>query len=560
VPLYDLSQERRRRLAQRTAPLVAFAVALTALVLIVVGSCGSSNEENAGERFARALERSDWKAMHRELTPGAQGDFPATALEAAYREAAATATATAVDAGRVRGEDDAAVIELTYRTRVFGPIRGQLRLPMKDARVAWESHHVFPGLRGGEVLTRRSEPPRRAAIEARDGSTIAEGPADERAVVPGPASSIAGGVGRAPAGREQQAVYARGFPRAWPRGESGLERIVEDRVAGIPGGRLLAGTTTVATARPRPAKPVRTTIDPAVQAAAVQALGARFGGIVALDARRAHVRALAGVAFSAPQPPGSTFKIVTAAAGLEARRVKPSTAFPVSTKAVIDGVDLENANGESCGGTFENSFVHSCNSVFAPLGVRVGAKRLVEMAERFGFNRPPALPGAAPSTLPEAEAIGSDLAVGSTAIGQGKVLATPLTLALMAHTVASGGVQRQPSLVTGGRGDAHRVIAARTSRTLRRFMVGVVRGGTGRAAAIPGVVVAGKTGTAELGTTQGVEGEDLGPTDTDAWFTAFAPARKPRIAVAVMLVRAGAGGETAAPAARLVLSAGLQSK
>jgi penicillin-binding protein A len=71
------------------------------------------------------------------------------------------------------------------------------------------------------------------------------------------------------------------------------------------------------------------------------------------------------------------------------------------------------------------------------------------------------------------------------------------------------------------------------------------------------VVVAGKTGTAELGTTQGTEAEDAGPTDTDAWFAAFAPARKPKLAVAVMLVRAGAGGETAAPAARIVLQAGL---
>jgi cell division protein FtsI/penicillin-binding protein 2 len=89
-------------------------------------------------------------------------------------------------------------------------------------------------------------------------------------------------------------------------------------------------------------------------------------------------------------------------------------------------------------------------------------------------------------------------------------------------------------------------------------MVGVVRNGTGRAAAIPGVVVAGKTGTAELGSTQGPTGQDQGAADTDAWFTSFAPARKPRIAVAVLLVRAGAGGETAAPAARLVLQAGLQ--
>ena len=139
------------------------------------------------------------------------------------------------------------------------------------------------------------------------------------------------------------------------------------------------------------------------------------------------------------------------------------------------------------------------------------------------------------------------------------MLATPLTMALMAQTVANGGVQRTPSVVRGDEAaGSRRVISGRTARTLRRFMVGVVRNGTGTAAAIPGVVVAGKTGTAELGSTQGPTGEDQGAADTDAWFTSFAPARKPRIVVAVMLVKAGAWGQTAAPAARIVLQAGLQ--
>jgi cell division protein FtsI/penicillin-binding protein 2 len=539
------------------APLAAAIVALLVLVL-GVRSCGPSDEESSGARYARALERSDWAALHRELTPDAQRRYPPEELGRLHRAAAATATATAVDAGRARSDGDAATVGVTFRTRVFGPVRGELRLPMEDARVDWAPHLAFPGLREGEQLTRRSDPPRRADLLARDGSRIATGPADRRAIAPGPASGIAGELKPAAAGAAQEAVYARGFPRAWPAGVSGLERIVEARVAGVPGGTLLAGPRRIAHARPRPAKAVRTTIDPDVQAAAVNALAGRFGGIVALDARRAEVRALAGVAFSAPQPPGSTFKIVTASAALEAGRVKPSTKFPVATSANIDGVELQNANGESCGGSFENSFVHSCNSVFGPLGVRIGAERLVEMSERYGFNGPPELPGAAPSTLPAAEAVGSDLAVGSTAIGQGKVLATPLTMALIAHTVASGGLRRAPTIVRGERPPRpRRVISARTARTLRRFMVGVVRGGTGTAAAIPGVPVAGKTGTAELGSTQGPTGEDAGATDTDAWFAAFAPARKPRLAVAVMLVRAGAGGETAAPAARIVLQAGL---
>lgn len=539
-------------------PLVGAAVTVMLLVAVLNGSCGASEEETAAARFTTAWERGDWEAMHHQLTPGAQRRFPPAALRRAYEAASATATATAVDAADPRGDGDDAVVEVTARTRVFGPVRGDVRLPMEDARVDWAPHLAFPGLKEGEVLTRRSDPPRRAPILAREGTRIVTGPGDERSTVFPAAAGIVGEVAAAPPGRAREAVYARGFPRTWPVGRYGLELAVEEAVAGRPGGTLLAGPRQIARAAPRPAGAVRTTIDPDTQAAAVQALAGRLGGIVALDARRAEVRALAGLAFSAPQPPGSTFKIVTASAALEARRVRAKTRFPVSTRAVIEGVDLENANGESCGGTFENSFVHSCNSVFAPLGVRVGASRLVAMAERFGFNRPPALAGAALSTLPQAEAIGSDLDVGSTAIGQGKVLATPLALAQVAQTIAADGVQRAPTLVRGARAARpKRVVSARTARTLRRFMVGVVRGGTGTAAAIPGVTVAGKTGTAELGTTQGDAGADAGPTDTDAWFTAFAPARKPRLAVAVLLVRAGAGGETAAPAARVVLQAGL---
>src|SRR5204862_3897948 len=134
------------------------------------------------------------------------------------------------------------------------------------------------------------------------------------------------------------------------------------------------------------------------------------------DPHTAQVRALAGIAFSGPQPPGSTFKLVTATAALRSHAVKLTTAFPVETKAVIDGVDLENANGESCGGTFAQSFAKSCNSVFAPLGVRIGAKRLVDMAERYGWNELPPLAGAQPSTIPPAGEITTPLALGATAV------------------------------------------------------------------------------------------------------------------------------------------------
>jgi cell division protein FtsI/penicillin-binding protein 2 len=156
--------------------------------------------------------------------------------------------------------------------------------------------------------------------------------------------------------------------------------------------------------------------------------------------------------------------------------------------------------------------------------------------------------------------------VGSTAIGQGKVLSTPLHLALVAATIADRGRRPRAVLARGATRPAVRATSPAVARTVGRAMRAVVEDGTGVAAAIAGVRVAGKTGTAELRSTVS---EDPQPTtdpaappvadtaDTDAWFAAYAPARHPRIAVCVLLVAQGAGGATAAPAAREVLLAGL---
>jgi transpeptidase family protein len=552
----DLSDERRRRLRRRALPVLGGGLFLILLILLI-RSCGTSEEVTGARRFASAWERGDYTAMHAQLTERAQRLFPRAAFDAAYRSAAATATATAIEAGDPRDSDEGAVIPVTLRTRVFGKMRGDLEVSMSGSRVKWSPRLVFPALRRGELLTRRSEPSRRASILARDGGTIVSGPATNRA----PTTlgiAISGAVGQAETTAGREAVYARGFPHDWPVGLGGLEALLETRVAGTPGGTLLAGPRVVARARPRAAHAARTTIDLRLEAAAQTALAGRLGGIAALDAHTGQVRALAGIAFSAPQPPGSTFKIVTLAATLEHHEAKPTTRFPFASYALIDGVKLQNANGEVCGGSVAEAFVESCNSVYAPLGVRVGAKRLVAMAERFGWNRPPPFTRARPSTLPEASGIESKLALGSTAIGQGKVLATPLQLASVAQTIASGGLQRTPSIVPGRLPRARRVISTRTAHEIRKLMIAVVARGTGTSAALGSGVVAGKTGTAELESTTGpaVDKTDT-RSHTDAWFTSFAPAKHPRIVVAVMLVRAGAGGTTAAPAARTVLQAAL---
>ena len=490
---------RAIRLRRRAAALaVLAAIAFTSGLLF--GAFTDSEAESAARDFGEAWEQRDYGAMWRLLTPEAQTETTPQELTAAYEEAMATATATRIEMNDAREDGDDAALDVAVTTRIFGEIEGDVRLPLTDGKVDWAPHLVFPGLTAGVSLSRTTTAPPRAKIVARDGSTIVEGPAEARVSPLGLAGAEIVGI-LAPAATEddRDALYARGFERDTPIGTSGLERIVEEQVAGTPGGRLLAGTRVLADTEPRPAEPVRTTIDVGVQNAVTTALAGRFGGIAAIDARTAAIRGLAGIAFSAPQPPGSTFKIITATAALEEKLVKPSTEFPIQTAAIIDGVELENANGETCGGSFSNSFAHSCNSVFAPLGVEIGADKLVETAERYGFNADPAVPGAAPSTLPAGDDIASPLELGATAIGQGRVLATPLLLASMSQTVASGGVRHIPSVLREGpRPEPIRVTSPEIARTLEQLMVGVVNYGTGTAASLAPIGVAGKTGTAEL--------------------------------------------------------------
>jgi len=530
------SEERRKRLLRRALPVTAgLAVLILVITLLVTG--GASPAVTGARRFVAAWERSDYSAMRALITPEAQRRYAFPAFQRAYRAAAGTATATGVAAiGKVRDAPGGAAVPLEFRTRLFGTLTGRLELPMAGSRVKWSPELVFPGLQPGQILNRRSDPPRRAAILARDGRTIVSGSATAR-VPSGAGSAISGGTGPAATVAERDALYARGFPRDWPVGHGGLEAILETQVAGRPGGTLYAGTRRVASAAPRPAHAVRTTIDLGLESSAQSALAGRVGGIAVLDPRTAEVRALAGIAFSAPQPPGSTFKLITLSAVLEGHIAKPTTPFPVSSYAVIDGVKLSNANGESCGVNVAEGFVQSCNSVYAPLGVRVGAR---------------------PSTIPAADQMASKLEVGSSAIGQGRVLATPLQMAMVAQTIASGGLERTPTIMPGPLTPPRRVLSIHTAHTIRKLMVAVVARGTGVSAALGTGVVAGKTGTAELESTTGPSATPADKrTHTDAWFTSFAPARSPRIVVAVMLYRAGAGGDVAAPTARQVLAAGL---
>jgi peptidoglycan glycosyltransferase len=573
---------------RRAAPVVAMAAVAFVVGAILGAGHHASPRLSLAERFVRAWAREDYAEMYGDTDEPVQHGISASAFAAAYGAATRTATERGIEvAGRAREEGGAIEVPMRVRTRLWGTLEESLRVRIVDSsmgpRVRWGRTLVFPGLHAGESLSRHTALPRRATLLARDGSVLADGSASEAGArsspLGGSGAAVVGDIGTIPAGDRAQ-LEAEGVPAEAIVGTSGLELALDDRLRGTPGGELLAGGRVLANVEGKPGRAVRTTISPNVQRAAVEALGGQFGGIVALEPGSGAILAVAGIGIDDLQPPGSTFKMVTLTAALEAKVARVSTVFPYETYATLDGVKLENANGESCGGSLALAFAVSCNSVFAPLGVKVGAARLVETAERFGFNKSPGVTGAVESTLPPASQIHGELDLGATAIGQGEVQASALQMATVAATIADGG--RRPGVsFEVGHASKPRVIAAATARTVRRLMIGVVREGTGTSAAISGVTVAGKTGTAELGAPRclseqegeesrgGEEGEGKqgeggcagggkDPQNTDAWFAAFAPALHPRIAVGVLLVKDGAGGDTAAPVARQVLEAGLR--
>ena len=571
--------ERRYRLLTRSAPIGILA-AVSFLIGAVAG--GSGGGSDAAQRFADAWERQDFVAMHAELSPAARQSFPVEDFTERYVDAQATATAVRVTTGETEDAeingDEAAAFDATVDTRAFGQVDGRVELPLNDeGQVAWEPHLTFPGLAQGERLDRTTRTGQRAPLLARDGTPLAEGPAAARSSPLGASAlAIAGSVG-SPSRKQGRELYALGYPSGALAGTSGLELAFNSELSGVPSGQLLAvgeddGTEPriLASGNAVPGKAVKTTIDPDVQTAAVSALGGTYGGIAVLDARTGDVLGVAGLAFSAPQPPGSTFKVITATAGLDEGAVKLADEFPVETSNSLIGREISNAHDAPCGGTFTQTFAQSCNTVFAPLGVEIGADPMFEKAELFGFNSPPALAAAgaldalAPpaSTYPKPD---SDVAVGESAIGQGQVLATPLQMASVSQTIANNGVRSPTSIVKAPgelRPDAKavEVTSPGTAATMKDLMIEVVRSGTGVAAQVPGITVAGKTGTAELGPAALAPGQTLAPEEDppqkeNAWFTAFAPADKPRLAIGVLVVEAtGGGGAVAAPIAQQVLA------
>lgn len=336
-------------------------------------------------------------------------------------------------------------------------------------------------------------------------------------------------------------------------GRSGLEQAHETRLAGAPGeqARLVdaGGVAAVLAERaPEEPRPLQTTLDPGMAAAAEAALSgvAEPAAMVAVDVPSGELRAAVSTpvgglarALRGRYPPGSTFKTVTAAA-LLGSGLRPNTVVDCPPTVTIHGRSFRNAGREGPGAiSFDEAFRRSCNTAFTQLAVNLGSQALTETAETLGFNATLelGLPVADPSFPEPAD----DAELAAAAIGQARVETTPAHLASVAAAVAAG-EWRPPVIVRGADSGPARPLPGAAASTLRQMMRGVVESGTGTAAQRPGEPVAGKTGSAEFG--------DGPPFDTHAWFHGF----RGDVAFSVFVEGGGGGGSTAAPVAAAFLA------
>ncbi len=361
-------------------------------------------------------------------------------------------------------------------------------------------------------------------------------------------------------------------------------------------GELVAGTE-------QQGASVELTISAAVQEAAYTAMGDQRGAVVAINPRTGAILAMVSTPSYDPAalavhssgesnrlyqslvndqtdplinraiggdtyPPGSTFKLVVAAAALEAG-YSPDTLIdaPQELALPLTSATIKNYGGERCGPaeqvTLLDALRLSCNTAFAQLALDLGWPAVEGMAASFGWGSGLNVPlKVTPSRLPDSP---NDPQIAQSAIGQFDVRATPLQMAMVASAIANKGVLMKPYLVDKVRGPDLRLIeqaepeklgttmSPNTAAALTVMMQSVVNNGTGTAARIDGVSVAGKTGTAETGL----------DTSPHTWFVAFAPAENPTVAVVVLVENGGdlgneaTGGRVAAPIAKAVIEAAL---
>ena len=393
----------------------------------------------------------------------------------------------------------------------------------------------------------------------------------------------------------QEFAQAVGYSYIYPDlGQTGLERFRNAALNGQTGNNLQTILDQLQ-GKKRQGEEVLTTLDPSAQRVALSALGTNQGAVVALDPRSGAVKVMASTpsfdpnALGSPRayeklttdtknrplinratqfgyPPGSTFKVITATAAIDSGAFTPESTLSGRDNVLVSGIPLQNDNNESFGAiTLTEALAKSVNTVWAQVAVRLGKQTMARYMSRFGFDRKPQLDYPADEMSSSGEYHGSRLLsptsplvdIGRMGIGQDKLEVTPLQMAEVAAAVADRGRLMVPHLterIVDPDGRTVERITPRVQSVVMRpstatavtsMMEAVVNEGTGTAAQIPGVQVAGKTGTAET---------QIGAAINNVWFIAFAPASNPRVAIAVTLQGVpGQGAAFAAPVARQVM-------
>jgi peptidoglycan glycosyltransferase len=409
---------------------------------------------------------------------------------------------------------------------------------------------------------------------------------------------------------DEQLRFLRRYPRpefahitgfySFIFGRGGLELSYNENLTGRGGVITMQDLGDSLTQGGRKGDSVAISVDSTVQKAAVEALGDKKGAVAAVDPTNGQVLAMASYptydpnvisshnprdirnnwqalqsdpnkpmllrAIKETYPPGSTFKVVTAAAAME-HGIPAETAFPTATEFQPPQTErkIRNFGNGRCGGNMAEALRVSCNIYFAQIGAQLTGEDFAETARDFGFDSiPPLDVRPARSRMPSEIDLDSPAFRAQAAIGQFEVAATPLQMALVAAAVANRGEIYQPAFLKEVRDVRQAVeetnkpevwkeaMSPETAEKLKAMMIDVVARGTGRNAQIPGVEVGGKTGTAQAGQ------EGVAP---HAWFIAFAGVDTPRIAVAVVIENGGdlgneaTGGRLAAPVAKAVIEA-----
>ncbi|MEV6265922.1 penicillin-binding transpeptidase domain-containing protein [Kribbella sp. NPDC051936] len=385
-------------------------------------------------------------------------------------------------------------------------------------------------------------------------------------------------------------------------GRGGIELTMNAELNGSDPSMAFRRIIDVISNRPQQGGSVTLTLNAAAQQAAYSGLAGKTGAVVAIEPKTGRILAMASRPSYDPNllashdsekvgaawknlnadkdkplsnravqelyPPGSTFKLVTAAAALSSGKYTPESKVnsPAELPLPQTTVPLVNEDGKNCGGsnsaTLTVALRYSCNTAFGTVGMDLGPDALREQAAKFGFGARPLteLPSVATSQFPGDP---NEPQTAQSAIGQFDVRATPLQMAMVAAGIANKGEVMKPYLVQNVKTpdlktvsetkpeSLHQAVTPQVASQLTAMMVDVVANGTGKPGAISGVQVAGKTGTAQTS-------KDRPPF---AWFTAFAPADDPKIAVAVLIEKADvarddvAGGRLAAPIAKKVMEA-----